>query len=1028
MDSVNRRIAAMSAVFFSAILCCAQSSPPANPSAAASPANPVPPAPGINIPANVQEVLVDLVARDKKGNLVRNLEPSDLEITDDGAAVKVKDLRYVTGGVAAHVQAGQQAQPAQLMRIVSLVFENVGNESARLAREAAEEMLKTAREADIYFAVFRVSGRLRLVQPWTTDRAVVNRAVDAVTMGARNHSNFDTQAAEHTLLSTYASSGNDASQLLRGQASAGSTPTGGPGFAPVMIKMLNQSEQIARDQQARPSLAALLALAQQQGSLPGRKVIVYFCEGLPLTAGTKEALDAVTAAANRGNVSVYTVDVSGLNIDSQTQAGAQMLATAAQASRYSIAISTGPAVMNGPPQAGGAPSGPTGAPPGAQDLFRLTDRARDAIVSSSQSSLVDLAHSTGGIFIGNSNDLRKPARRLIDELAGYYEASYIPEAPKYDGRFHPLAVKVRRKDVSVQARNGYVALPPGTPTDMQPWEASVLKYLAAADPPTQLQFRSQVAEFGRAAEETTAELVIELPLWQLDFREDANTNTLEIHPIVLAMLRDELGNVVHRFSQNLPYRGAKQAAEAARDSIYTMQRSFTAKPGKYTLETAISDAIGGKAVARRENITIPSIPPGLGLSRIALVRRCESLPDTATSELFRYRTLRVVPSLDGRVLKEKMQDIPAFVVVYPDARSKEKTKLEMELSWQGKSLGHFPLELPVSADAANPYMASIPSAALRPGSYELSAVVTQGTQMVRQMTSFTVEGPEPAPEAVTAPAKEMANSPDGSLEPTSAREATLPAAILPPSISIATVETTTHPSAAEEKRILDIARQRAIEYASALPNFSCIQKTRRLIDPSGKGDWRVDDNMTELLRYIDHEEVHQTLNAKGSRTESPRDALRGFLSNGEFSLLLETVFSPEVRAMFTWKELANMANHTCHVFSFHVEAKYSKYALRGGPGGNYRRNVAFHGLVFIDSNSYSVRRISMEAENVPVEFPIRASSMSMNYDLMLLGEHEYMLPVAAEVVARTGKRRQVRNEITFRDYRRFAAQTTIEYK
>ena len=1015
---MSRYWAVTAAIISRAILCVAQTVPPP----AQNPSQPT-----VNIPTNVHEVLVDLVARDKKGNLVRNLEPGDVEITDDGAPVKIKGLRYVTGGMATHVPGGQQAQPPQLMRVVSLVFENVGNESARLAREAAEEMLKTNPESDIYFAVFRISGRLRLVQPWTTDRAVVNRAVDALTLGGRSHSNFDTQAAEHTLLSTYASNASDATQLLQGNADFGNSATRGPGFAPIMINMLNQSEQISRDQQARPSLAALLALAQQQVSLPGRKAIVYFCESMPLTAGTKEALDSVMTAANRGNVSVYTVDVSGLSVDSQTQAGAQMLATAAQASRYSIAISSGPSVMSGPPQAGGAPTGPTGAPPGAQDLFRLTDRARDAIVSSSQSSLVDLARSTGGFFIGNSNDLRKPARRLIDDLASYYEASYVPEGPKYDGRFHPLAVKVLRKDVSVQARNGYVALPPGTPADMQPWEAGMLKYLAA-ELPTQLQFRSQVARFGKTAEGTAAELVIELPLWQLDFREDANTNTLEIHPTVLALLRDESGKVVHRFSQNLPYRGVKQAVEAARDSIYTIQRSFTAKPGEYTLEIAIADAIGGKAVARRETITVPSMPQGLGLSTVALVRRCEPLADTATNDLLRYQNLRVVPSLDGRVLKEKVHDVLAFVMVYPEAQSKEKAKLEMELSRQGTSLGHFPLELPASTGAAIPYIASIPSATLRPGSYELTAIATQGSQVVREKTSFTIEGPEPAPEVVASLAKGVASPGDNAPDPTNASEVALPTATLAPAISIATIDTATHPSEAEEKRILDIARQRAIEYASALPNFTCIQKTRRLIDAGGKGDWRVSDNMTELLRYAGHEEVRKTLDVNGQHGESPRDALRGFLSNGEFSVLLESVFSPEVKAVLTWKELANITNRPCHVFSFHVEAKYSRYALRGGPAGNFRRNVAFHGLVFIDSSSYSVRRISMEAENVPVEFPIRASSMAMNYDLMQLGEHEYMLPVTAEVVARTGKRRLVRNEITFRDYRRFGAETNIEYK
>lgn len=243
---------------------------------------------------------------------------------------------------------------------------------------------------------------------------------------------------------------------------------------------------------------------------------------------------------------------------------------------------------------------------------------------------------------------------------------------------------------------------------------------------------------------------------------------------------------------------------------------------------------------------------------------------------------------------------------------------------------------------------------------------------------------------------------------------------------IAAVENAARPSPEEDKRIREIASQRALEYESTLPNFTCIQKTRRLIDPAGTNKWRESDVMTELLRYVDHEEVRYPLDRNGLR-EDPRTTLHGFLSAGEFSALLRSVFSPDAKAVLSWKELANVANHNCQVFSFHVDARNSIYTLRAGPQGNLRRNVAYHGLVYIDSDSYAVRRISVEAENVPPEFPIQASSMWVNYDLMQLGEHEYMLPTTAETLARTGKHRLVRNEITFRDYRRFGADTTVRF-
>src|SRR5581483_9787229 len=514
---------------------------------------------------NADEVLVDLVARDKKGNLIADLSPEELQITDDGKPVKIKDLRFIAGSAAS-----KQGQ-AHLNRLVSLVFEHVGNESARLAREAAEEMLRTDPAANIDFAVLQVDHRLRLLQPWTTDRTLVRRAVDAATLGARGHSNFDAEAAERTLLSA---SGNSAAgqALLEGNAAGASSAMTGDNFAPMMIETLQQSEQIARDQQSRPSLAALLALAQQQGSVQGRKAIVYFCEGLPLTAGTKDALNAVVTAANRSNVNVYTVDVSGLSEESRTEAGRLMLANAANASRNALALSSAPPSMRASPQIGGVMSGSL-APGGSPDVIRAADRAQDAIVSSQQSSLVDLARSTGGFWIGESNDLRKPARRLMDEIASYYEATYVPDGPMYDGRFHPLAVKVLRRNASVEARKGYLALPPGTPSNIQPWEAGMLKYLTAAETPAQLSFRWAVIPFAGGPESSTASLVIEAPLRQFDYSEDGNTKMFELHPMVLAFIKDATGAVVAKFSQDLPYRGSVQAMEATRGGAYTLQRS-----------------------------------------------------------------------------------------------------------------------------------------------------------------------------------------------------------------------------------------------------------------------------------------------------------------------------------------------------------------------------------------------------------------------------------------------------------------------
>ena len=46
--------------------------------------------------------------------------------------------------------------------------------------------------------------------------------------------------------------------------------------------------------------------------LPGRKTIVFFSEGLPVSPALSAQLDAVIDAANRANVTTYAIDAHGL--------------------------------------------------------------------------------------------------------------------------------------------------------------------------------------------------------------------------------------------------------------------------------------------------------------------------------------------------------------------------------------------------------------------------------------------------------------------------------------------------------------------------------------------------------------------------------------------------------------------------------------------------------------------------------------------------------------------------------------------
>ena len=87
--------------------------------------------------------------------------------------------------------------------------------------------------------------------------------------------------------------------------------------------------------------------------------------------------------------------------------------------------------------------------PGEPGANRSADDVRAA------ATLEWLAAQTGGRAVLPGEDLAAGFDRLSRDLAAYYAITYRPE--KADGRFHPIELRARRRNVEVRAKPGYWA-------------------------------------------------------------------------------------------------------------------------------------------------------------------------------------------------------------------------------------------------------------------------------------------------------------------------------------------------------------------------------------------------------------------------------------------------------------------------------------------------------------------------------------------------------------------------------------------
>lgn len=959
-----------------------------------------------SIVTSADEVTLDMVVHDKKGEAVVNLQPGDIAVTDSGSVVKLSDLHLVTGQSAAQHQ-------------IALVFGRLEPSAAKNARDIAAKILKMVPAKQFSFAVLKVEGRLRLYQEFSSDPSVVNKAVEAATEIHEGAGIAQDGAAlpEKNLIAA-AQTGNDSSGTRVGVQDRSS--------ARVLLAALEESQKIVQDQHCRPWLAGLLALARTEHKIAGRKVVIYFEQATQLDLDAKDMLLNIAGEANRSGVSIYTVDANAID----EQAGEGLIASAAIASAAPSINSNAHAGSTQPSGTTGQPQLPAGMQ--AQIGDTLSQLQLDGLAGY-KSPMAVLAESTGGVYIMASDRLKKPLLQMMADMTMYYEASYVPPSQEYDGKFRPVAVKPVRKGLKIHTKAGYFAIAPDSGSAIRPFEAPLLKMLSAPQLPTDLKFHSSVLRLGDLPTGDENAIVIEVPLDSLDTHDDPNSNLYSAHVSIVAQVKNSAGEVVEHFSEDIPRHGSLDSKATAQSELITLQRHFTADPGKYTLETAVLDRNDEKAGAQRQEFEITNDTSGPSLSDVAMVERIDPLPSELDStEPMQYGKGKVVPSLSGRVPHGAKQ-ISFFFVVHPDPTSTEQPTLEMEVLKSHESIAQMPLHLmKMSGPGSVPYLASIQSTSLPGGDYEVIEKLTQDGKTTERSVDFRIDGPElaaasapnaaagaPSPQNDDAALAATVGLPPAEADGHGGRHlviTTLPAGAVPP------------PTADQLDAIVAGVRKRALDYSQALPNFVCVEVTSRSVDQAGNGNWKHRDSIAELLTYHDKQESRSTLEVNGKRSSLTRTEMNSTwpMSIGEFGGLLNLVFAPTSKAQFEWKEAGTLGDGsgTLQVLSYRVAHENATLDLNAG--NNNSIGVGFHGLVYIDATTSGVRRITVEADGLPRDFSMHAAAMTVDYDYVAISGRDYLMPVRSAVSLQRHRKQIELNEITFRNYRRFASRAKIK--
>jgi hypothetical protein len=116
------------------------------------------------------------------------------------------------------------------------------------------------------------------------------------------------------------------------------------------------------------------------------------------------------------------------------------------------------------------------------------------------------------------------------------------------------------------------------------------------------------------------------------------------------------------------------------------------------------------------------------------------------------------------------------------------------------------------------------------------------------------------------------------------------------------------PDSVEQAKIIDEAREYVMNYTQTLPNFICVQVTRRDVDRAGTGSsWYHMDTITARLSYNgQHEDYEVILKDNQPVTNVKMEQLGGTVSAGEFGTMMSEIFEPQSHAQFSWDHWATL--------------------------------------------------------------------------------------------------------------------------
>jgi VWFA-related protein len=665
-----------------------------------------------------QLVQTDVVVTDKNDKIVKDLKLEDFELYDNGKKQELKFLEFVGVEGADNERRSEGARPTpkyvepagntgvsarDLKRVVAFVIDDLTMEAVDLppVRKMMLDFVNNKMRDGDLVAIVRVVGGKGLLQQFTTDRALLRRAI----------------ASLNTVMHPFsASEVPDAPKIdprsLRAEATTpeNGTPQVDSPISTDSPEIFSANDDTIRYFRGLSALATANYVIDSLRDIPGRKNLVLVTGGLSIFEGDSSGNVNLTSLLNqlsdnafRSGVVLNALDPRGLRA---TPAVKSFQATPAK----SAGDTATPNFGRGDPGANSA-LGPALA--GGLEHMGLGTAAK----------------ATGGISEVNTNDFGAAIDKIMARSDGYYTLAYTPNE-RFDNKFHKLDVKVKRSGVKVSHHARYLAREDksaGPRTKEEDIAAAARSPLIKSDVDVTPDIAVKLLP-GKAA--VDIHMLINAGKFHFTEAEGKYQTTFD----VVGFVFDQNGRRRGGFSDSISLNLNKEDYQRALVEGVTYTASTELPSGAiYQVRAVVRESVSGAMGTFSKYLEIPDLSKG----KLAMSSVFVFAVDPATKKTLSVQALRQL---------KRNQELRYIALIYNPKLKDGKPQLRSQLivTQGNKELFREP-EQPVDSSGAAPVtkMGQLVLASVAPGRYVLTLVITdtladKKNQTISHSIDFTV--------------------------------------------------------------------------------------------------------------------------------------------------------------------------------------------------------------------------------------------------------------------------------------------------